>query len=146
VDNHGFVLGPIVVNPVNQQDTIMLPETLTTLVDFPRRMGIDLCGSSFTLEAGFDSKDNKDAIKAHKMKPVISPNRRKTKTSIAIARQCRWFDRALYRLRYTVERTFGWQDLYRKLAVSYDRLPEIRKGGRLLAYAMINFRVTFNTS
>jgi hypothetical protein len=41
---------------------------------------------------------------------------------------------------------FGWQDIYRKLAVSYDRLPEIRKGGRLLAYSMINFRVTFHTS
>ena len=24
-----------------------------------------------------------------------------------------------------MERTFGWQDIYRKLAVSYDRLPEI---------------------
>jgi len=58
----------------------------------------------------------------------------------------RWFDRARYRLRYTVERTFGWQDTYRKLVVSSDRLPEIRKGGRLLAYSMINFRVTFNTS
>jgi transposase len=45
-----------------------------------------------------------------------------------------------------VERTFGWQDIYRKLAVSYDRLPEVRKGGRLLAYSMINFRVTFHTS
>jgi transposase len=53
---------------------------------------------------------------------------------------------ALYRLRYKVERTFGWQDIYRKLAVSDDRLPEIRKGGRLLAYSMINFRVTFHTS
>ena len=146
MENPGFVLGPIVVKPVNQQETIMLPATLTTLVDFPRRMGIDLCGSSFTLEAGFDSKDNKDAIKAHKMKPVIYPNRRNTKTPIAIARPFRWFDRALYRLRYKVERTFGWQDIDRKLAVSYDRLPEIRKGGRLLAYSMINFRVTFNTS
>jgi transposase len=115
-------------------------------VDFTRRIGIDLCGSSCTLDAGFDSKDNKDAIKAHKMKPVIYPNRRNTKTPIAIARQFRWFDRALYRLRYKVERTFGWQDIYRKLAVSYDRLPEIRKDGRLLAYSMINFRVTFNTS
>ena len=43
-----------------------------------------------------------------------------------------------------MERTFGWQDIYRKLAVSYDRLPKIREGGRLLAYAMIHFRVTFN--
>lgn len=58
----------------------------------------------------------------------------------------RWFDRTLYRERYKVERTFGWQDTYRKLTVSDDRLPEIRKGGRLLAYAMLNYRVTFSSS
>jgi transposase len=146
VENHGFVLGPLSIKPVNQHDTIILPETLTTLVAFTHRLGVALSGSAITLDAGFDSKDNKDAIKAHKMKPVIHPNRRNTKTPIAIAQKFRWFDRALYRLRYKVERTFGWQDTYRKLAVSYDRLPEIRKGGRLLAYSMINFRVTFNTS
>jgi transposase len=118
VDNHGFVLGPISLNPVPHPDTIILPETLTALVDFTRRVGIDLCGSSLTLDAGFDSQANKDAIKAHQMQPVISPNRRNTKTPSAIARKCRWFARALYRLRYKVERTFGWQDIYRKLAVS----------------------------
>lgn len=146
MENHGFVLGPISVKPVNQQDTLILPETLTALVDFTQRLEIDLCGAALTLDAGLDSTDNKDAIKAHKMKPVIHPNRRNTKTPIAIAQKFRWFDRVLYRLRYKVERTFGWQDIYRKLVVSYDRLPEIRKGGRLLAYSMINFRVTFNTS
>ena len=51
-----------------------------------------------------------------------------------------------YKERYKVERTFGWQDTYRRLAVSYDRLEEIRLGFRHLAYAMINFRVTFNNS
>jgi hypothetical protein len=146
VENHGFVVGPISVKPVNQQDTVILPETLTALVDFTDHIGIDLRGSALTLDSGFDSQDNKEIIKAHHMKPVIHPNRRNTKTPIVIARMFRWFDRDLYRLRYKVERTFGWQDTYRKLAVSYDRLPEIRKGGRLLAYSMINFRVTFNTS
>jgi hypothetical protein len=146
VDNHGFVVGPLSVKPVNEQDSVILPETLTALVDFTDRIGIDLRGSALTLDAGLDSQDNKAIIKAHQMKPVIYPNRRNTKTPIVIAQMFRWFDRTLYRLRYKVERTFGWQDTYRKLAVSYDRLPEIRKGGRLLAYAMINFRVTFNTS
>lgn len=146
VDNHGFVVGPLSVKPVNEQDTVILPATLTALVDFTDRLGIDLRGSALTLDAGLDSQDNKAIIKAHQMKPVIYPNRRNTKTPIVIAQMFRWFDRTLYRLRYKVERTFGWQDTYRKLAVSYDRLPEIRKGGRLLAYAMINFRVTFNTS
>ena len=146
MENHGFVVGPLSVKPVNQQDTVILPETLTALVDFTQQIGIDLKGSALTLDAGFDSQVNKEIIKAHDMKPVIYPNRRNAKTPIMIARMFRWFDRGLYRLRYKVERTFAWQDTFRKLVISYDRLPEIRKGGRLLAYSMINFRVTFNTS
>jgi hypothetical protein len=78
--------------------------------------------------------------------PVINPNRRNTKEPIAIARMYRWFDKECYKERYKVERTFGWQDTYRRLAISYDRLEEIRLGFRHLAYAMINFRVTFNSS
>ena len=146
MENHGFVVGPLSVKPVNQQDTVILPETLTALVDFTHQIGIDLTGSALTLDAGFDSQVNKELIKAHGMKPVIYPNRRHTQTPIVMARMFRWFDRALYRLRYKVERTFAWQDTFRKLVISYDRIPEIRKGGRLLAYSMINFRVTFNTS
>ena len=140
------MVGPLSVKPVNQQDTVILPETLTNLVDFAHQLGIDLQGAALTLDAGFDSQTNKELIKAHHMKPVIYPNRRTTKTPIAIARMFRWFDRSWYRLRYTVERTFGWQDTFRKLVISYDRLPEIRKGCRLLAYSMINFRVTFYAS
>jgi transposase len=146
IDNHGFVLGPISIKPVNQHDTIILPETLTQLVAFTHRLGINLAGAALTLDSGFDSKDNRDTIKKQQMKPVIYPNRRNTQKPIRIAQKFRWFDRALYRERYKVERTFGWQDTYRKLVVSYDRLPEIRKGGRLLAYAMINYRVTFSSS
>jgi transposase len=124
----------------------MLPETLTHLIAFTSRIGLDLAGSSLTLDSGFDSQSNRDTVKNQKMKPVIYPNRRNTKKPIAIAGKFRWFDRNAYRERYKVERTFGWQDTYRQLVVSYDRLPEIRKGFRLLAYSMINYRVTFNSS
>lgn len=144
MDNHGFVLDPLSIKPVNQHDTSILPETLTNLVAFTSRIGIDLAGSALTLDSGFDSQDNRDLIKKQKMKPVIYPNRRNTKKPIRIAQKFRWFERALYRERYKVERTFGWQDTYRKLVVSYERLAEIRKGCRLLAYAMINYRVTFS--
>ena len=140
------MIGPISVPPINQQDTVILPETLTALVDCTEQIGIDLAGSAMTLDAGFDAQNNKAISKAHHMQPVIYPNRRNAKTPIVIARRFRWFDRSLYRLRYRVERTLGWQDPFRKLVISYDRLPEIRKGCRLLAYSMINFRTTFNTS
>ena len=124
----------------------MLPETLINLSALTRRIGLDLAGSSLTLDCGFDSQDNRATVKNQKMKPVSYPNRRNTKKPLAIARKFRWFDRNAYRVRYQVERTLGGQDTYRKLVVSYDRLPEIRKGFRLLAYSMINYRVTFNSS
>jgi hypothetical protein len=38
------VSGPLSVKPINQQDTVILPETLTALVDFPDQSGIDLAG------------------------------------------------------------------------------------------------------
>lgn len=145
-DNNGFVLGPISVKPVNQHDSIILPETLGNLVHFTSAIGMDLTGSALTLDSGFDSQDNKARIRAAGLMPVIYPNRRNTQEPMAIARKFRWFNKTLYQERYKVERTFGWQDTYRKLVISYDRLPETRKGFRLLAYSMINFRVTFDTS
>jgi transposase len=140
------VLGPITVKPVNQQDMVIFSESLTKLITFTKEIGLELEKSSFTLDSGFDSKTNKDLIREQKMKPVIHPNRRNAKKPIAIARLYRWFDKDTYKERYKVERTFGWQDTYRRLAISYDRLEETRLGFRHLAYAMINFRVTFNTS
>jgi hypothetical protein len=49
------VVGPLSVKPINQQDTVILPETLTALVDCTDQIGIDLAGSAITLDAGFDS-------------------------------------------------------------------------------------------
>ncbi len=75
--------------------------------------------------------------------PVIHPNRRNTKNPIKIARMYRWFDRKTYKKRYRVERSFAWEDVYRKLAVTYDRLRSIKRGSRLLIYSLVNYRVTF---
>jgi len=130
---------------VNQQDIVILPESLSNLVSFATSIGLSLQGTSFTLDTGFDSKKNKDLINEQKLIPVIKPNRRNTKDPIAIALMYSYFDEELYKERYKVERTFGWQDTYRRLAISYDILEEIRLGFRHLAYAMINFRVTFNS-
>jgi hypothetical protein len=125
---------------------VILPEGLSKLVSFTTSIGLSLQGSAFTLDTGFDSQKNKDLLMEHKLIPVIYPNRRNTKDPVAIALLFSGFNKELYKERYKVERTFGWQDTYRKLALSYDRLEEIRLGSRNLAYAMINFRVTFNSS
>jgi transposase len=129
---------------VNEHDCTIFPETFTQLREFTRQLGIDLRGARLALDSGFDSKENKALIAGQGLVPVICPNRRNTQEPIAIARLYRWFDRDSYRQRYKVERTFAWQDTYRKLVVSYAQLKETRLGFRYLAYAMINFRVTFD--
>ncbi|RKU29154.1 hypothetical protein C6497_07140 [Candidatus Poribacteria bacterium] len=143
-DNKGFIIAPISVRPVNEHDTTILPEALTQLICFSNRIDLDLDGSALTLDSGFDSKVNKKSIKEQGLIPVIYPNKRNTKEPIAIARMFRWFKKDIYTERYKVERTFGWQDTYRKLALSYDKLKETRLGFRYLAYSMINYRTTFN--
>ena len=143
-DNHGFIIGPITIKPVNHHDTTILPEAFTELIAFANRIGLKLNASDLMLDSGFDSKVNHNIIKEQGLVPVIYPNRRNAKEPIVIARKFRWFRKDIYKDRYKVERTFGWQDTYRKLTLSYDKLKETRLGFRNLAYSMINFRVTFN--
>lgn len=145
-DNRGFIIAPILTKPVNAHDTTILPQAFTGLMTLSQRVGMALRGSTLTFDSAFDSKANHERIKAHGLIPVIYPNLRNAKTAIVIARKFRWFRKDLYKDRYKVERTLGWQETYRKLALSYDTLKETRLGCRHLAYSMINFRITFNHS
>jgi transposase len=54
----------------------------------------------------------------------------------------RAFDKDEYHgVRYNVERFFGWLENYRKLAVRYERLPNVFLGLIRLACSMILWRV-----
>ncbi len=69
---------------------------------------------------------------------MIYPNRCNAKAPIVIARKFRRFNKEIYKDRYKVERTFGWQDTDRKLVLSYDKLKETHLGLWNLAYSMRN--------
>lgn len=137
------MIGTVATKPVNVQDIVILPEAIDKLMAFAHRIGLQIKGSPLTLDPGFDSIENKKVIRTHGLIPVIKPNRRNIKEPIAIARLYRWFNRATYKKRFTIERSFAWQDTYRRVATSYDRLPATRSGFRYLAYSLINFRTTF---
>ena len=112
-DNHGFIIGPITVKPVNEHDTTILPEVFTDLITFSHRIGLDLKGSALTLDSGFDSKANHKIIKEQGLLPVIHPNRRNAKEPIVIARKYRWFNKDIYKERYKVERTLKCHRFFR---------------------------------
>ncbi len=138
------MLGFPAISPVNVHDSELCAEGFTGFIDSIKKLGVDLNGARITFDPGFDSAAIKDQVKQNGLKPIICPNRRNIKEPIAVARLYRWFDRTTYRTRIIIERVFAWEDVYRKIALSYDRLPEIRMGCRYVAASMINFRVTFH--
>lgn len=140
MDNHGFVIAPLVVKSVNMHDSVLLPDSIDAFTDFASLISLDLTGSYFTFDSGFDSDYNKWLIRSHGMIPVIKPNRRGTKDERKIAAMLNDFNQPTYQLRVAVERTFAWQDVYRRVATSYDRLESTRLGFKNLAYSLINLR------
>lgn len=140
------MIAPLVVRPVNENDITLLPEGIDGLGDFATLIGFDLDGSYLTLDSGFDSEYNKWLIRFNGMIPVIKPNRRRTKDARKIEQMYEDFNEQIYKKRFTIERTFAWQDTYRKLAVSYERLEATRIGLKYLGYSLMNLRAFVRNS
>lgn len=144
MENNGLVIAPIVVRSVNEHDTTLLPESIDRFADFASLISLDLTDSYFTLDSGFDSEYNKWLIRYHGMVPVIKPNRRGTKDEAKIEKMYEDFNERIYQERFKVERTFAWQDTYRKSVVRYETLEATHTGFKYLAYSLINLRVLWD--
>jgi len=62
VDNNGFVLAPLPVAPVNEADTVLLPDGLNALKRVAKLTNLNIDGSYLNLDGGFDSRHNRKAI------------------------------------------------------------------------------------
>lgn len=141
-------MAPLTVRAVNHHDTTLFPESLEKLGDVAELLELDLEGSYLTLDPGFDSEYNRSEIRFHKMIPVIKPIARAKENPEKLAFRQEEFDKLkhIYKERYRVERTFAWQDTYRKLVTRYEKLQCTFLGFRNLAYSMINLRIFFSYS
>jgi transposase len=138
IDNNGYVLAPLPVAPVNEADTVLLPEGLKALKRVAKRTGLVLEGAYLNLDGGFDSKANRKAIFNAGMIPNIKENPRNRKTT---KRGCkRFFNRAIHALRDRVERTFAWEDKFKRLLLRFEYIQQRHYGMKLMAYTLINLR------
>jgi hypothetical protein len=138
VDNHGYVLSPLTVAPVNEVDMVLLPEGLNALKRVAREAGLDLTGAVLNLDAGFDSKANRRSVFNAGLKPNIKENprnRQKPKRG-----RHRFFDEVLYKLRFIVERTFAWEDKFKRLLLRFEIKQGRHLGFKLIAFTLINLR------
>ena len=138
VDNHGYVLSPLPVAPVNETDTVLLPESLNALKRVARLTGLELQGSYLNLDGGFDSKLNRKVIFNAGMIPNIKENPRNRKTTKRGRK--RLFNKAIHRLRDRVERTFAWEDKFKRLLMRFEHIQRRHYGMKLMAYTLINLR------
>ena len=138
IDNHGFVLSPLPVAPVNEADMVLLPDALRVLKRVAKLLQWDLKGSYLNLDGGFDSKHNRKVIFNAGMIPNIKENPRNRKTTKRGRK--RLFNPAIHRLRDRVERTFAWEDKFKRLLMRFERIQRRHYAMKLMAYTMINVR------
>ena len=137
-ENQGYVLAPVPVAPVNETDTVLFPEGLQALKKVAKEVGVDLKGAYLNLDGGFDSAHNRKCIFNAGLIPNIKENPRNRKTTKRGRK--RLFNEAVHALRMRVERTFAWEDKFKRLLLRFERIQRRRYGMKLLAYTLINLR------
>ena len=137
-DNHGYMLSAFPVAPVNETDMVLLPEGLNALKKVAKMVGLDLGGAYLNLDSGFDSTYNRKMIFNAGMIPNIKENPRNRKRTKRGRK--RFFNAAIHALRTRVDRTFAWEDKFKRLLLRFEHLQQRHFGMKLLAYTLINVR------
>ncbi|HZC03984.1 MAG TPA: transposase, partial [Gammaproteobacteria bacterium] len=138
VDNHGYILAPLPVAPVNEADTVLLPDGLKALKRIGKQTGLSFEGAYLNLDGGFDSASNRKAIFNAGLIPNVKEkprNRKRPKRG-----RKRLFDQAVHDLRDRVERMFAWEDKFKRLLLRFEHLQRRHYAMKLMAYTLINLR------
>jgi transposase len=100
--------------------------------------GLDLQGSYLNLDGGCDSARNRKAIFNAGLIPNIKENPRNRQHPKRGRK--RWFNQAIHALRERVERTFAWEDKFKRLLLRFEYHQRRHYGMKLMAYTLINLR------
>jgi transposase len=138
IDNHGYVLAPLPVAPVHETDMVLLPQGLQAWKQVAKQVGLDLRDAYLNLDGGFDSAHNRKCIFHAGLIPNITENPRNRKTTKRGRK--RFFNEAIHALRMRVERTFAWEDKFKRLLLRFERIQQRHDGMKLMAYTLINLR------
>ena len=128
---------------MNATDMILLPQSLKGLKQVAKQVGLDLRGAYLNLDGGFDSAHNRKGIFNAGMIPNIPENPRNRKTTKRGRK--RLFNATIHALRMRVERTFAWEDKFKRLLLRFERIQQRHYGMKLMAYTLINLRAFCGT-
>jgi transposase len=123
---------------VNETDMVLRPEGLQALKRVAKTVGLTLRGAYLNLDAGVDSTHNRKCMFNAGMIPNIKENSRNRKHTKRGRK--RLFNAAIHALRTRVDRTFAWEDKFKRLLLRFEHMQQRHFGMKLLAYTLINVR------
>lgn len=138
----GNIVAPFVHTSVNVHDSQLIPSAVSDFVEFADLLDLDVWEKPFVLDSGFDARSIRNELTSWRFIPIIKPRafsrKNQTKTNEILDE----FEsvKHIYKGRFVIERTFAWEDTYRKLNTRYEKLNCTFNGFRYLAYSLINFR------
>jgi transposase len=138
-DRRCNVIAPFVSAPGNRNESSLLRDALRRLNHMARAIGMDLQGSTVSLDGVYDCRTNRKAIFNRGMIPNIPENPRRRKTPKR-GRKLR-FDPAIFEERFrTIKRVLALEDKFRRLLLRFERLSPVHYAFKTLADTMINLR------
>jgi hypothetical protein len=117
---------------------VLLPKSLNALKQVAKEVGLDLRDAYLNLDGGFDSARNRKCIFNTGLIPNIKDNPRNRKTTKRGRK--RLFNEAIHALRMRVERTFAWEDKFKRLLLRFEHIQQRHYGMKLMVYTLINLR------
>jgi transposase len=138
-DRNCNFIAPFICAPGNRNESPLLRDALPGLTRMAHAIGMDLQGSTVSLDGVYDCRANRKAIFNRGMVPNIPENPRGRKTPKRGRKQR--FDPAIFEERFrTIERVFAWEDKFRRLLLRFERISDVHYAFKTLAYTMINLR------
>ena len=137
-DHNGYIVATTDIVAGNHNDAYALKPHLQSAFKAIKHLGISIAGAYFNADSGFDTQAARKVCFNHHVIPNIAENKRNRK-STKLGRK-RLFDVAIYRARFTSERTFAWIDKFRALLVRFDIKKIYFMGSHFLAFTLINLR------
>jgi transposase len=140
-DANGFILATTGIIAGNHNDAFELKDNLRAAFKFIKGLGIPIASSYFNADSAFDTRAARWTCFNHKVIPNMAENQRSRKKAKRGPK--RLFDAAVYKLRFSSERTFAWIDKFRALLVRFDRRAAYFMGAHYILFALINLRHLF---
>lgn len=118
----------------NHNDAFQLEKNFDSMLDTLRESQIPIDGLFLNADAGFDSKEFRDALYKVDIEANIDNNKRNGNNDVAFK------DDLLYQKRFVIERTNAWLDAFKAVLVRFETKKTHWKSLNIMAFCVILLR------